>query len=128
MASGERELEERIRRHAEDIQKEGTISTSLALQLLSDLGILNERLATAERQRVEIVIKLDELIRGQVQVQLLSQRFDHQNKSIEGMREEMNLNSEFRIKFLGGSLVMRVIWVALGGIAAVVVEKFFMGR
>lgn len=111
------DVEMDLARRAEQLAS-GQVSNSLLLQLLSDLGILNERLSHADRQRTDIVEKLNEALKGLSTITALSDRLD----KIESHDE---LNTEFRLKFMGGSMVVRLIWIALGGAAVIILQKLW---
>lgn len=113
------------RRH--DDLSSGQVSNSLLLQLLSDLGILNERLSAADRQRTDIIAKVEEVLREQNTIKLLNHRIEELTRRVSEIQTAERLNSEFRLKFMGGSIVGKLLWVILGGAVAIMAEKFWRG-
>lgn len=134
MSSGrENELSGGLERSIENLRKhglgaQGNVELSLQLQLLSDLGIINERLANAERQRFELGKKLEKVSEEQGQVRTNTETLKALTDAVERLANAETLNTEFRLKFMGGSGVAKIIWVVMGGFAVWFFENYIMRR
>lgn len=111
---------EQIAERVKEFKKDG-LSTSLVIQLLADLSVLSARLTSADQQRSDLARKIDIVLEKQAKVLAAMSK-------IEDMEKEIRLNSEFRLKFMGGSVVGKLLWVLLGGAFAVLVERMWIGR
>lgn len=99
------------------------VSESLLLQALSDIGILSERMLVAERQRQELVEKMDLMLEKQHQFDITAHIVSEQAKELALLTAEQKLNTEFRLRFMGGSTVAKLVWIALGGGAVWFIQK-----
>jgi hypothetical protein len=106
---------EALRRSGADAE---AISVSLQLQLLSDLGITNERLVSAERQRHSLLVKIERLLEEQAVVKGLI-------ADVEELKVETRKNSEFRQQFIGGGIAMKLFWLFGGGVILLMIQKFW---
>lgn len=111
---------------AEKLRNEGP-SPTLLVQLLADLSILDDRLVNAERQRLDINTKVEKVLDGQVNLPLLRQSFDELVRRLGDIEKEIKLNTAFRLRFEGGSMIAKLVWVALGGISLYLVQKLLGG-
>lgn len=84
------------------------ISLSLQVELLSSLGALNERIGNAENQRIELSRKIDTVLDKINPLPGVLER-------LQTLETEQKLNTEFRLRFLGGSALAKLIWLTLGG-------------
>lgn len=109
----EQEIKGGLERSIESLRKEGTsnneLSTSLLVQIISDLGITNARNVDAERQRHDIGRKLDRVMEKQ---EGLSGVLDR----LEALEKQEALNTQFRHQFAGAGVFGKFLWAAFGGL------------
>lgn len=118
MPDNSERLEEALRRtELEDAAREGKpISNTLLLQLLQDVSLVSLRLANAEKQRTEINTKVDAAVERLSRLPLIEHKLDGVDERIMSVEQEQIKNTEFRLKFTGGSLVLNVLWMGAGAI------------
>lgn len=112
----------RLHDRAEKIREEGGVSTTLAMQILADLTIVSDRLNNAEGQRLGIDAKLDRVLAEQHRVALLAAQVEATTHRLTEMQKDILENTEFRLKFLGGSTVAKMVYALAGGGLAVGIE------
>ena len=113
---------EALGRRARDRAEAGGLEPSLYLELQNQLAIFSQKMETAERQRVEILLKLEE---SRTEAKVLNHTVVTLTDTLKKVEDEQKQNTEFRLKFLGGSLVARLFWLGLGGIGVWVLQNFW---
>jgi len=113
---------------AKKLANSDDITPSLILDLKNSFNILELKMQTADQQRVSIEGKLDKVLDCTTEMRLIRQEHDQAVIRLEALERQAELNTEFRLKFMGGSLVARLAWLALGGVGIWFFENVILKR